>query len=90
MFPNKHQHSRQKCTLCCAAVAMEKMDAMLSDVNAWQSQYADVGDDIDDELKVPQCGESFVTLVSAMTGQCDAAAVQPLTTGDSDTAALNG
>ena len=48
---------------------MEKMDAMLSDVNAWQSQYADVGDDIDDELKVPQCGESFVTLVSAMTGQ---------------------
>ena len=47
---------------------------MLSDVNAWQSQYADVGDDIDDELKVPQCGESFVTLVSAMTGQCDPAA----------------
>ena len=49
---------------------MEKMDAMLSDSGAWQSQYAQVSDDVDDELKVPQCGESFVTLVSAMTGQC--------------------
>ena len=48
-------------------VAMEKLDAMLDDSEAWQSQYSDVsGDDID-ELKIPQCCETFVALTSLMT-----------------------
>ena len=54
---------------CHFSVAMEKMDSMLSDTNAWQSQYNEMGKDIDD-LKVPQCGESFITLVLTMTGTC--------------------
>lgn len=42
-----------------------KMDAMLSSPSAWQSQYKDIADV--DELKVPECGESFITLMLTIT-----------------------
>lgn len=48
-------------------VAQEKMDAMLESVTAWQSQYKDLSD-LDDS-KVPECGESFMTLMITITGE---------------------
>ena len=45
-------------------VALEKMDAMLSSPSAWTSQYsAEI-----DELKVSECGEGFMVLMSTITG----------------------
>lgn len=51
----------------CIVVAIEKMDALLSSPTAWESQYKNIADI--DTLKVPECGESFVTLMSTITGQ---------------------
>lgn len=45
--------------------AMEKVDAMMSSPTAWRSQYRDIADV--DELKVPECGESFMTLMLTIT-----------------------
>ena len=51
------------------SVALEKMDAMTSSDTAWQSQYSDMKDIAEaDELKVPECGESFMTLMVTITG----------------------
>lgn len=49
-------------------VALEKMDAMLSSATAWQSQYRDMSVEADD-MKVPECGESFMTLMLTITGK---------------------
>ena len=53
--------------------ALEKMDGMLSSLTAWQSQYrgvavAEAGQDSGD-LKVPECAEMFVTLMTTILGQ---------------------
>jgi len=48
------------------SVALEKMDAMLSSPTAWRSQYRDVLDA--DDLKVSECGEAFMTLLTTITG----------------------
>ena len=48
-------------------VAVEKVDAMLSSSIAWQSQYKDISDV--DDLKVPESGEAFLTLMLTITGQ---------------------
>lgn len=48
-------------------VAVEKMDAMLSAEGAWSSQYKDISDM--DELKAPDCAETFMTLLQVITGQ---------------------
>ncbi|XP_074647667.1 RAD50-interacting protein 1-like [Tubulanus polymorphus] len=45
--------------------ALEKMDAMLESQTAWESQYRDVGEV--DDMKVPECGESFMTLMLTIT-----------------------
>lgn len=45
--------------------AMKKVDAMMSSPTAWQSHYRDIADV--DELKVPECGESFMTLMLTIT-----------------------
>ncbi|XP_062567477.1 RAD50-interacting protein 1-like [Saccostrea cucullata] len=45
--------------------AIEKMDALLSSSTAWESQYKNIADI--DTLKVPECGESFITLMSTIT-----------------------
>ncbi|XP_048760330.2 RAD50-interacting protein 1-like [Ostrea edulis] len=45
--------------------AIEKMDSLLSSTTAWESQYKNIADI--DTLKVPECGESFVTLMSTIT-----------------------
>ncbi|XP_048248594.1 RAD50-interacting protein 1-like [Haliotis rufescens] len=45
--------------------AIQKIEAMLSSPTAWQSQYRDIADV--DELKVPECGESFMTLLLTIT-----------------------
>ena len=50
----------------CFTVALEKIDMMLSSPTAWLSQYKDIVDV--DELKVPECGESFMTLLTTITG----------------------
>ncbi|OWF50906.1 RAD50-interacting protein 1-like [Mizuhopecten yessoensis] len=42
-----------------------KMDVTLASPSAWQSQYKDIADV--DELKVPECGESFITLMLTIT-----------------------
>uniref|UniRef100_A0A3Q3JIA4 RAD50-interacting protein 1 n=1 Tax=Monopterus albus TaxID=43700 RepID=A0A3Q3JIA4_MONAL len=46
-------------------VAVEKMDAMLSAEGAWSSQYKDISDV--DELKAPDCAETFMTLLQVIT-----------------------
>lgn len=46
-------------------MAVEKMDAMLSSGGAWSSQYKDISDM--DELKAPDCAETFMTLLQVIT-----------------------
>ncbi|KAL4625057.1 RAD50-interacting protein 1 [Arapaima gigas] len=46
-------------------MALEKVDAMLSAEGAWSSQYRDITDM--DELKAPDCAETFMTLLLAIT-----------------------
>lgn len=46
-------------------MAVEKMDAMLSAEGAWSSQYKDINDM--DELKAPDCAETFMTLLQVIT-----------------------
>ncbi|XP_060052371.1 RAD50-interacting protein 1 isoform X2 [Erinaceus europaeus] len=45
--------------------ALQKMDSMLSSEAAWVSQYKDIADV--DEMKVPDCAETFMTLLLVMT-----------------------
>ncbi|XP_029471185.1 RAD50-interacting protein 1 isoform X2 [Rhinatrema bivittatum] len=45
--------------------ALEKMDSMLSSEAAWMSQYKDMTDV--DEMKVPDCAETFMTLLVVIT-----------------------
>lgn len=52
--------------VCCSLVAVEKVDAMLSAEGAWSSQYKDITDM--DELKAPDCAETFMTLLLVITG----------------------
>lgn len=47
-------------------MAVEKVDAMLSAEGAWSSQYKDITDV--DELKAPDCAETFMTLLLVITG----------------------
>ncbi|KAL2102119.1 hypothetical protein ACEWY4_001287 [Coilia grayii] len=46
-------------------MALEKVDAMLSAEGAWTSQYRDITDM--DELKAPDCAETFMTLLLVIT-----------------------
>ncbi|XP_056140209.1 RAD50-interacting protein 1 [Lampris incognitus] len=46
-------------------MALEKVDAMLSAEGAWSSQYRDISDI--DELKAPECAETFMTLLLVIT-----------------------
>ncbi|XP_053320217.1 RAD50-interacting protein 1 [Spea bombifrons] len=46
-------------------LALEKMDSMLSSEAAWTSQYKDISDV--DEMKVPDCAETFMTLLLVIT-----------------------
>ncbi|XP_030631915.1 RAD50-interacting protein 1 [Chanos chanos] len=46
-------------------MAVEKVDAMLSAEGAWTSQYRDITDM--DELKAPDCAETFMTLLLVIT-----------------------
>ena len=39
---------------------------MMSSPTAWESQYRIIADV--DDMKVPECGESFMTLMLTMTG----------------------
>nr|XP_004652940.2 RAD50-interacting protein 1 isoform X1 [Jaculus jaculus] len=45
--------------------ALQKMDSMLSSDAAWVSQYKDITDV--DEMKVPDCAETFMTLLLVIT-----------------------
>ncbi|XP_003469848.1 RAD50-interacting protein 1 [Cavia porcellus] len=45
--------------------ALQKMDSMLSSEVAWVSQYKDISDV--DEMKVPDCAETFMTLLLVIT-----------------------
>ncbi|XP_026557291.1 RAD50-interacting protein 1 isoform X2 [Pseudonaja textilis] len=45
--------------------ALQKMDSMLSSEAAWVSQYKDITDV--DEMKVPDCAETFMTLLLVIT-----------------------
>ena len=47
-------------------VALQKMDAMLSSPTRWSCQYQEVADI--DELKLSECGEAFMILMSTLTG----------------------
>ncbi|KAF3859461.1 hypothetical protein F7725_021860 [Dissostichus mawsoni] len=60
----KKMKARYNSELLCA-VAVEKMDAMLSSEGAWSSQYKDISDM--DELKAPDCAETFMTLLQVIT-----------------------
>ena len=48
-------------------VAVEKVEGMLESPTAWESQYKDIADV--DEVQVPECAESFMTLLYTITGQ---------------------
>lgn len=52
---------------CACVVAVEKMDTMLSAEGAWSCQYKDISDM--DELKAPDCAETFMTLLQVITGK---------------------
>lgn len=43
------------------------MDSMLSSEAAWASQYKDISDV--DEMKFPDCAETFMTLLLVITGK---------------------
>ncbi|XP_064417524.1 RAD50-interacting protein 1 isoform X2 [Latimeria chalumnae] len=45
--------------------ALEKMDSMLSSEAAWTSQYKNISDV--DEMKAPDCAETFMTLLLVIT-----------------------
>ena len=45
---------------------MEKVEGMLESPTAWESQYKDIADV--DEVQVPECAESFMTLLYTITG----------------------
>ncbi|XP_025106000.1 RAD50-interacting protein 1-like [Pomacea canaliculata] len=45
--------------------AVEKVERMLESPTAWESQYKDIVDV--DEVKVPECAESFMTLLYTIT-----------------------
>ncbi|KAG1682586.1 RAD50-interacting protein 1 [Nymphon striatum] len=47
--------------------AVAKIDNMLSTATAWKSVYVVQGEL--DELKVPECGEQFMTLIHTITGR---------------------
>ncbi|XP_054608394.1 RAD50-interacting protein 1 isoform X1 [Dunckerocampus dactyliophorus] len=51
-------------------MAVEKVDAMLSAEGAWSSQYKDIRDM--DELKSPDCAETFMTLLQVITDRYQA------------------
>jgi len=42
------------------------MDAMLSSPTRWSCQYQEIADI--DELKLSECGEAFMMLISTLTG----------------------
>uniref|UniRef100_A0A8C5B089 RAD50 interactor 1 n=1 Tax=Gadus morhua TaxID=8049 RepID=A0A8C5B089_GADMO len=46
-------------------MALEKVDSMLSGEGAWSCQYRDISDV--DELKAPDCAETFMTLLLVIT-----------------------
>lgn len=48
-------------------VAVEKMDAMLSSEGAWSCQYKELCDM--DELRAPDCAETFMMLLQVITGE---------------------
>ena len=48
-------------------VAKSKMDLMLSSDTAWQSQYQGLMEM--DETNLPECAESFITLMLTITGE---------------------
>jgi hypothetical protein len=55
---------------CCFSlfvVAKSKMDLMLSSDTAWQSQYQGLMEM--DETNLPECAESFITLMLTITGE---------------------
>ncbi|MGH0146996.1 UNVERIFIED_CONTAM: hypothetical protein FKN15_009128 [Acipenser sinensis] len=54
--------------------ALEKMDSMLSSEGAWSSQYKDISDV--DEMKAPDCAETFMTLLLVITGALSFLALQ--------------
>ncbi|CAL1527454.1 unnamed protein product [Lymnaea stagnalis] len=45
--------------------AMQKIEQMLQSPSCWESQYKDIADL--DEVKVPECAESFMTLLHTIT-----------------------
>ncbi|XP_076023482.1 RAD50-interacting protein 1 [Genypterus blacodes] len=51
-------------------MAVEKVDSMLSAEGAWSSQYKDISDM--DELKAPDCAETFMTLLQVITDRYQA------------------
>ncbi|KAJ8382797.1 hypothetical protein SKAU_G00035750 [Synaphobranchus kaupii] len=54
-------------------MAVEKVDTMLSAEGAWSSQYRDISDM--DELKAPDCAETFMTLLLVITDRYQLVAV---------------
>ncbi|KAM9845737.1 RAD50-interacting protein 1 isoform 2-T2 [Aulostomus maculatus] len=55
----------QKWLIVEKKMAVEKVDAMLVAEGAWSSQYKDIRDM--DELKAPDCAETFMTLLQVIT-----------------------
>lgn len=51
---------------CWGADADEKRDRLLTSPTAWKPQYQTEGDL--DDMKIPECAEAFMMVLSAMTG----------------------
>ena len=47
---------------------MENIQSLLSSEKAWSPRYEDAADV--DDLKVPECVETFVSLLVGITGTC--------------------
>lgn len=61
-----------RCHVVLSPDAMEKMDAMMSSPTAWHSQYTKLSGSAvstsDSDLKVPECAEAFVVLMTTILG----------------------
>lgn len=48
-------------------VAVEKMDILLSSETAWSSTTGDDNSEMDDDVRLTECGEGFLQMLLAIT-----------------------
>lgn len=52
---------------CFNIDAVDRLDALLSAEDAWRSHFSGTDADEVDDMKTPQCAESFITMLLTIT-----------------------